>query len=252
MERPAVRQTRWPGHRYFIGLVVVNVVFGRLAARTFPGGFFAFTYPLSDLGATVTREGYTNPVAPWIFSAGMLISAGVMFALSSRVRAEAAGYGQHPEPLATLCTVAAVGFLLMPAPHDLPGYHTVHVIGSSLVVFSLWAISQMHVAAIWRAGGLARAWLVAIALHGCVVGYAVFFVLDLPAKQLAQGLAVIALSVTLVDGAFWLYRHGYGIDAVIRTRTRLAAGRCETATPQTHTATRHHPGAVRYDPGRGR
>ena len=193
-----VPDRRGPGpfqeHRYYILLLFVNVALSRLAMEFYPGDFVLTRDALSDLGAAVTRTGLLNPRAPYVFVPQMLLSAGVLLRLASHITSTGLRGHQARAPLARL---AGAGFVLMIAPHDLPLFHYVHLVGTALMFFALWRLSMWYLGSIRRErpGLFAAGQLV---LQSTVLTYAVLFFLDSPHKQTAQAAGLAGLAAALI------------------------------------------------------
>ncbi|MFW5745533.1 MAG: hypothetical protein ACOC2D_19840 [Spirochaetota bacterium] len=190
-------------HRFFVALVAINLVLGRIAMRLYGDGFTYFHDAISDLGATLTRSGAPNPVSPYVFAVQLLSSAAVMAGLSRHLRARGLARGSSDVMLARL---AAVGFLLMPAPHNEPVYHTIHMLGAGLVVFSLWVLAMRYLARCHRLGMVQGYRMGMAGLQGTVLPYALLFALGSPYRHVTQLLTVAALSAILIAATASLAR----------------------------------------------
>lgn len=182
-------------HRFFIALVAINLVLGRIAMRFYGEQFTYFHDAISDLGATLTRGGSPNPTSPYVFAVQLVGSALVMAGLARHLRVRGLPLGSADVRLAQL---AAVGFVLMPAPHNEPLYHTIHMLGAGLVVFSLWVLAMRYLLECRRLG-MVHGFRVGMAgLQGTVLPYAAMFALGSEYRHVAQLLTVAALSAILI------------------------------------------------------
>ena len=182
-------------HRFFIALAAVNLVLGRMAMRFYGEQFTYFHDAISDLGATLTRSGQPNPVSPYVFAVQLVGSALVMAGLARHLHARGLPRRAADVRLAQLATV---GFVLMPAPHNEPVYHTIHMLGAGLVVFSLWVFAMRYLLECRRLG-MVHGFRVGMAgLQGTVLPYAAMFALGSEYRHVAQLLTVAALSVILI------------------------------------------------------
>jgi hypothetical protein len=155
--------------------------------------FLFWEYPLSDLGRCSTAAGAPNWASLAAFCFGMVRGALTMSSLgASFLRERRAG---HSVLEAALAFSAAAGFLGTCVPHDL--CHTGHVIGSAMMVFSLWALAVLLLVEAARRAAKALALSGQLLLQGTVLTYAVAYVADLPFKQAAQKCAVAGLFLVL-------------------------------------------------------
>ncbi len=190
-------------HRFFIVLAVVNLVLGRIAMHAYGDEFTWFRDAISDLGATLTRSGAPNPVSPRVFAAQLVGSGVIMAALARHLRARGLERSATDVRLARL---AAVGFVLMPAPHNEPLYHTIHMVGAAFVVFSLWVLSMRYLIRCRRSGMVKGYRMGVVALQGTVLPYALLFALGSQHRHVAQVLTVAALYATLLGATMALAR----------------------------------------------
>lgn len=182
-------------HRFFIALVAINLILGRIAMRFYGDEFTLFHDAISDLGATFTRSGEPNPVSPYVFAVQLVGSALVMARLGRHLRSRGLPRSSADVRLARL---AAVGFVLMPAPHNEPVYHTIHMLGAGFVVFSLWVFAMRYLFECRRLG-MAHGFRLGMAgLQGTVLPYAAMFALGSEHRHVAQLLTVAALSAILI------------------------------------------------------
>lgn len=187
--------SRFHDHYYWLALLVVNAVLGHLAARFYPEEFALFRDAVSDLGATATRSGRANPRSPYVFAIQMVASSVAMLLLARHLYRR--GFDRS-SPDVRLAELAAVGFLLMPAPHNEAVYHVIHMVGAGFVVFSLWVCAIRYLAVARGYGHHAWHGFATVLLHGGVLTYALLFALASPLKQVAQSVALIAVSLTLI------------------------------------------------------
>lgn len=205
MEGTDVRASRtFRDHHYFLMLLAVNVIVGRIAMAHYAEDFALLRDAISDLGATQTRRGGApNPVSPYIFGAQLFASAVIMLRFAHYLRREGADAASVDVRLAQL---AAVGFLLMPAPHNEPVYHTIHMVGAGFVIFSLWVYGMRY---LWRCRlrGMVSGYRVGMTLlQGGVLTYALLFALGSPVKQVAQAAAVASVCLVLTGATVALAR----------------------------------------------
>lgn len=187
--------SRFRDHYYWLTLLVVNLVLGHIASRLYADDFALFRDAVSDLGATATRGGRPNRHSPYVFTAQMVASSGTMILFA---RHQIHRGFHHASGEVRLSELAGIGFLLMPAPHNEPVYHVVHMVGAGFVVFSLWASSMRYLRTTRRLGHVVWYWIGMTLLQGGVLTYALLFALDSPLKQTAQAYALISISFTIV------------------------------------------------------
>ncbi len=183
---------------------------GRIAMRLYGEDFILLQHAISDLGATVTRGGLPNRRSPYVFLVQMVVS-GVMCLRYARVIARRDG-----EPRGNrvrLLRLCAAGFFLMPAPHNLPVAHQVHMIGSGFIFFSLWVLTMNYLTDARRRGLGGTFWIGMVVLQSTVLTYAFFFAIDSEFKQVAQGFGLLGLVGTLIWSTQAVARSGIATQA---------------------------------------
>lgn len=170
-------------------LILANAVLMATAALVYPERFRFWEYPLSELGAYRTMNGTQNGPSQFFFIVDMVLSGLVMALIAHRFRHRR---GCPNRLLRTvLASVGAFGFWIAVLPYDL--YLVNHSLGSAFVFFSLWALSVSYLAEVRTRGETGVFLLGHGVLQTTVISYAVTFLVNVPAKQAAQKLAVFGL-----------------------------------------------------------
>lgn len=176
--------------------LVVNVFLMTLARIFYSGRFDFWTYPFSYLGTSYSVEGLPNTVASFIYSIDMAVSALILFLLAIRIRIKNRG-SSSLKPI--LCFIAGGGAMIAAfAPDDTMS--TFHVIGSALLVSSLWALATDFVYDIRINIGKARYYLLQfVVLQIPIFAYAVAFLLIIdPIDDILQKPAFLGLVIALL------------------------------------------------------
>ena len=185
--------------RHIVLLVVFHFVFCWIASRFYPEPFVPFHHAVSDFGASLTHDlALQNPVSPYFYSAGLLLSAIWMLLMPATFDR---GY-RHRNLITHACSLGAVGFAMMVAPHDLPYTRPVHVTGSAFLFLALWLMTMVYLYRCRERGHHGLFWTGVIILHVTILSYAVFFAVDSPAKQAAQAVSIIGLLIPLLSGSY--------------------------------------------------
>jgi hypothetical membrane protein len=187
-------RTAFRDHRFFLVLLVFNVVVTRIAMKLYGEPFVVLQHALSDLGATVTRNGFPNPRSPYVFVPQMVVSGLMTLRYATLV---AQREGDPRAPRVRLLYLCSIGFFLMPAPHDLPVAHYIHMVGGGFIFFSLWMLTMIYLVEARRRGRALAFWVGMTILQATVLSYAFFFAIDHPQKQTAQGFGLVGLVATL-------------------------------------------------------
>jgi hypothetical protein len=85
----------------------------------------------------------------------------------------------------------------MPAPHNLPTFHSIHMLGAGFVIFSLWVYGMRYLLRCRDLGMVTGYRIGMVVLQAGVLTYALLFALDSPHKQTAQAAAVFSVCVTI-------------------------------------------------------
>jgi hypothetical membrane protein len=189
-EAPPARQ-----HKHFLTLLAINTATCVVATLLYPEKYVIAQHALSDFGATVTRDQLLpNPIAPWVFGVGMVVSAVWMFGMPAKL-----DEGEHRRSLMVrMAQLCAIGFLFMVAPHNLPLTRPIHMTGGACIFFSLWAFAVHYLVACRRNGQRLLFLVGMLILQASVLFYAVLFVVDSPAKQAAQAIALVGVILPLL------------------------------------------------------
>jgi hypothetical membrane protein len=167
----------------------------RIAMRMYGEHFVLFQHAISDLGATVTSSGLPNRRSPYVFLIQM-ITSGVMCLRYARhiVHSE----NNPRENRVRLIRLCAVGFFLMPAPHNLPATHHIHMFGGAFIFFSLWMLTMIYLCEGRKHGMGGTFWFGMIVLQSTVLSYAFMFAINSEVRQIAQGIGLCGLLGALI------------------------------------------------------
>ena len=207
----AVPENLYPRYRFGFTVLFAVLLFGLFwAALVFGEPFLFWVFPLSDLGATVTENGFENGRSVVIFASDMIACAvvmsviGVFFLRDRGVR--------HRSLRVTFSFTCALGFLIAAFPHDI--FSAQHTFGSAFMVGSLWFHSVLFLEDIRFYRGRAASLRHHFVLQSTVLSYAVAYVLDAPIKQVLQKFAVLGLSVVLLSSTNALSKLSEELDAL--------------------------------------
>ena len=157
--------------------------------------FVLLHHAISDLGATVTLGGLPNRRSPWVFAIQMAVSAVMCLRFARHLVRQS---GNPKDNRVWLLRMCAAGFALMPAPHNLPVTHVVHMFGGGFVFFSLWMLTMIYLSEGRRRGHTGTFWVGMVILQSTVLTYAFMFAIDAAAKQIAQGVGLAGLLGALI------------------------------------------------------
>lgn len=186
---------------YFLVLLMVNILLMTLAGFYYNGIFHFWTYPFSYLGTSYTTSGLTNTVASRIYSFDMILSAAILFFLTNHLRRE---NGRHTSLKPILCFVAGSGAIIAAfAPDDTMS--TFHVIGSALLVSSLWALATDFLYDIKTDIGKNKYYTFQSVLQIPIFAYALAFFLSLdPIDDILQKPAFLGLTIAILYSTHYL------------------------------------------------
>ncbi len=191
-----------PVFDYFLALFIVNIILMTIAGFFYNGTFHFWTYPFSYLGTAYTQEGHLNTVASHIYSADMIASALILFLLANHLHKKNIKKNSL-KPI--LCFVAGSGAIIAAfAPDDTMS--TFHVIGSALLVSSLWALATDFLYDIRHNIGKSKYYTLQFAiLQFPIFLYAAAFFLSLdPIDDILQKPAFLGLTVALLYSTYYL------------------------------------------------
>lgn len=199
MARTEALELKVRDHYYVLGLLIINLIVFRIATRLYGDQFIFMRDAISDLGATVTRTGHPNPHSAYAFIPGMVVSGIHMIVFSRYLKRMHQGDRSGRPRLALL---AALGFFVMPAPHNLPVYHYMHMMGAAFIFFAFWVLSMGYLRDCKKLGMHGVYWVGMIVLQVTILTYAFLFAIDSPVKQVAQGFSLVGLIATLVVSSY--------------------------------------------------
>lgn len=176
---------------WFTALIIVILTGFGLGMLVFGEAFLFWEYPFSDLGATVTENGFPNRPSMIIFITTMIMGSIIFFVLAFFFAFDKSIVGRGIR--AVFCITGAVGMLIATFPHDL--YNLQHSLGSGFFVGSLWALCLIFLIDLARYRSKIDAARLHLVLHTTVVSYAFLFLIDSPSKQVFQKFALVGLCV---------------------------------------------------------
>lgn len=187
---------------YFLALMTINILLMTLAGFFYNGSFHFWTYPFSYLGTAYTQEGLSNTTASHIYSTSMAASAILMFLLANHLR-KGNSNGNTLRPM--FCLICGSGALIAAISPD-DTMHTFHVIGSALMVSTLWAMATTYLIGIQEKIGHIRHYVVQFGfLQIPVLAYAAAFFLGLePIDSILQKTALFGLAIGLLYPTYHL------------------------------------------------
>lgn len=200
--------TAIPESRYFIALLSVDAVFLALATWLYKGKFLFWAYPFSYLGTAYSVDGARNAPSVYIYSAGMLISGLIMFALALRNYYRHLGDNGLMKTL--LCLFGGLGFVIAGfSPDDT--VHRLHVLGSAMSVSALWIMATADLSAIRKGLSRLRYALGQLALQVPIFAYAfATFGEIVPLDAILQKIVLLIIAVVIIDTTTMMERREVG------------------------------------------
>ncbi|MBN2698257.1 MAG: hypothetical protein JXR52_05475 [Bacteroidales bacterium] len=168
---------------YLFGITVISFILG---AITYGEDFSFYKHAYSHLAMVRTKNGSPNHISMVIVSFSLMLSSIICFRIERHLN------GKHNHWLFSLCSI---GYLLMLAPCDI--LNSVHVIGSALVIGSLWFFTVIRLIQLITFTGIFRFIVLQMLLQGTVLPYAYMYVSGFPARHAMQKLALFGLIVVL-------------------------------------------------------
>ena len=195
MPSPIPDRRGFRDHRFYLVLLLFNLVMAKIAMRFYGEQFVLLQHAISDLGSTVTRNGYPNPRSPYFFCAQMVVSGIITFRYAKLL---AEREGDRRALRVRLLRICGTGFFFMTAPHNLPVTHYVHMVGGGFIFFSLWVLTMIYLTEARRRGMGIGYWVGMTVLQAAVLSYAFLFAINYERKQAAQGFGLLGLILALV------------------------------------------------------
>ncbi len=179
-----------------ISLIILIILGGFvIAMMTYGGTFLFWRYPFSDLGTlyTVGQQQF-NITSLLFFDVTMIASSLLMMQI---------GLGftsgipfQHKKLKQILSFTCSIGFFLIIVPY--PIVWTIHIIGASLAIGSLWGLAILFSAEVKDVISTPAYLFCQILLHGGIVSYAILYIMRMSGDEVAQKLGIICLMIV-----FW-------------------------------------------------
>lgn len=171
---------------WFAGIVMAMLLF---AER-----FRFWTYPFSDLGGIKTPGGLPNEKAMIAFSADM-ISCGVILASVAVATARRPAL-PHASVRVVFSVVASLGAFVAAFPDDV--FSTQHMLGSGLLIGSLWVQALLLCEDVHARAGAPPAIRLHLILHTTILSYAFTYVIGVDIKHLFQKVALAGVFFVLL------------------------------------------------------
>lgn len=184
---------------FFLSLAAIDFLFIGAAIHFYAERFHFWIYPFSYAGMISTFEfGFNNPLSRALYGTGMFLSGLLMLAL--------AFYRRRTNPNRRnsflLSLVTGAGFLIASfSPDDVS--HSSHVIGSALVVATLWITATSYLLKLRPAISLRKYLILQAVLQLPIFACAITFFLNLGlVPNVLQKPALLALLFTLLYATF--------------------------------------------------
>lgn len=180
-------------------LCITNVLLIGLAIILYNGNFLLWQYPFSFAGTVNTVAGLPNAVSSHIYQLDMAISGLIMFAAAKSFSNENESY--FKVLLGTLC---GIGFFIASLSPD-DTRHAFHVIGSGLVVASLWILTIANLFKLKTKLSAKRYYLFQSLSQIPLYAYAITYFLNIdPLSAVLQKFALLGVGSSLLYSANWI------------------------------------------------
>jgi hypothetical membrane protein len=193
------RHSQFPSYnhavsRHFFQLFFVLLLTFSIAIFLYGEPFHFWQDALSDLGCTVTRMGNPNRASRWVFAIGMIIESLILMGIQNEYATGQQFRNQRIKR--SLALFGAGGFIVAVLPND--HYHTLHSIGTGVVVGALYFFAMIYHFELSRRLTRVKFVLDLILLQVSVFPYAVSFFWDWTSKQAFQKLCIIGVFYILL------------------------------------------------------
>jgi len=179
--------------KLFTALFYTVIITFALSILTYGESFHFWSYALSDLGTTVTKHGFPNQISFIIIAVGMILCGYLTLKISAYYARSSEL--QHHRVKRIITFLAAIGFLLFSAPHNI--WYLIHSIGAGLMVGDLWALGGLILIE-QKAEFTFREFIVyQMILQVTVLAYAFTYFINVPIRQVFQKFAVFGLLYVL-------------------------------------------------------
>ena len=158
--------------------------------------------PFSELGATLTPNGYENNAAMIVFVGDMIICGILLIIIAAAFGKDSRVPNRGVRVI--FASAAAFGAFVATFPHNL--FDLQHKLGSGFLVGSVWVLAIAFLVDASKRGSHKYVVFLHCILHGTVLAYAFAFFVDADSKQLFQKLAIAGLSLVIELGLAVLCR----------------------------------------------
>ncbi len=179
--------------KLFTALFYVVIATFSLSILTYGESFHFWSDALSDLGTTVTKNGFSNQISFIVIAIGMILSGYLTLKISAYFARHSELQHYRSKRLITL--LAAIGFLLFSAPHNI--WYILHSVGAGLMVGDLWALGSLILLEQKVQLSVREFILYQLILQITVLAYAFTFFINVPIRQAFQKFAVLGLLFVL-------------------------------------------------------
>jgi len=147
--------------------------------------------PFSNFGSTVNRQGNSNALVMLLYSTGMILCGVFMFLVGKEFKSNHDISYRRAKYLLSMIT--GTGFIISIYPHNINNF--IHSIGSALMTAGLFFLTNVF---FYEVREIMKFWeyLIYIALFvSTILIYAFLYMINSPAKQVAQKFAFISLII---------------------------------------------------------
>lgn len=176
---------------FLISLIFLGSIF--IAALVYPGQFSFWNSALSDLGNTITIEGYPNLTSRIITAIGMILNSILMMMISIHYADQVKFSFQKVKRW--LALVGSFGFIIVIYPNDVN--HVLHSIGADAVIGVLYFFNMIFHFEYRPRLSIGFFLLDMIILQAAVFPYAIAFFFNASNKQIYQKLCILGIIFAL-------------------------------------------------------
>lgn len=186
---------------FFVALILINAVFIFFGLIFYNGNFIFWLYPFSYLSAVRTIVGLPNHVSSIIYSFEMFFSSLIMFCLFYNFYKNK--FKENNLFILIFTFFCACGFLVATfSPDDTRQYF--HILGSSLVVFSLWLITTKYLLNLKSKLGQKKYYLWQAVLQIPIFAYGLTYLFRIePTATVLQKFAFLGLGLALLYATYF-------------------------------------------------
>jgi len=178
-------------HLLFLVLIATLV----LSILFYPEPFLFWQHAFSDLGDTISMHGYNNSVSRRIYTTGMIAESLILFKIAFQYKSNP--YFRNQTIKHWLAVLGGFGFLISNLPNS--RYHTLHSIGTGMVVGALYFFIMFY---LFEQKDHISAWHLytnTALLQLGVFPYAAAFFVNSPHKQSLQKTCIVGIFLVLLN-----------------------------------------------------